>query len=174
MPREVLTGDQRHADNIDPSDLTATLEAHRAANVASTIHKRPADVPPESGPDFLRLEIKGADAGNGTEKVQPGNKPPFKHAKKKFSRPQNLTGLVRRNSSFVELMNQGRKANLPKSVRRRLDSPQVGGLGYLTAPTEYEGQIVFPWTETAVPEAQLPWVAGIDTEKMSPYDRSVI
>ena len=200
-PESISSANKRQIDDINPDDLSATLESHRVSNRATLIRRQHISGPespdirrPLRIPDSPRFKIRpnaeelaldasqtctdGTSSRASAVKASGGilehvkGKPGGSGAELAESGPE--TNQTSGNLDPM-LAAEGSKANLKERDRRKLHPRSYTGKTFkrTIGVLEYEGQNVLPIMGAVVPDSALPWTIPFNSRFMSGPERLV-
>ena len=201
-PESISSANKRQINDINPDDLSATLESHRVSNRATLIrrqHTRDPENPdiwrPVRVPGSPRLKIRPnaeelaldashtrTDGTSSRASAVKGSRGILEHVKAKpgGSGAESAESGPETNQTSDNLdpmlAAEGSKANLKERDRRKLHPRSHTGKTFKRAigVLEYEGQNVLPIVGAVVSDSALPWTIPFDSRSMSGPERLVI
>jgi len=201
-PESISSANKRQIDDMNPDDLSATLESHRVSNRATLIrrqHIRDPENPdiwrPVRVPNSPRFKIRPnaedlaldasqtrTDGTSNRASAVKGSGGMFEHVKAKPSgsgaeSAESGPETNQTNDNLDPMLAaEGSKANLKERDRRKLHPRSYIGKTFkrTIGVLEYEGQKVLPILGVVVSDSALPWTIPFDSRSMSGLERLVI
>lgn len=201
-PESISSANKRQIDDINPDDLSATLESHRVSNRATLIrrqHIRDPESPdiwrPVRLSDSPRFKIRPnaedlaldasqtrTDGTSSRASAVKGSGGMFEHVKAKHggsgAESAESGPETHQTSDNLDpmLAAEGSKVNLKERDRRKLHPRSYTGrtFKHTIGVLEYEGQNVLPILGTVVSDSALPWTIPFGSRSMSGPERLVI